>query len=356
MQLDAASRSDEALRVYDRACDLVEALFRANPTNARIAHEVPRTLGNRAIALSDAGRENEALAAYGRAREVLGTIGHANPTLLSITRDGAWIDRLTAGILVNARRHAEALPVLERARKARETLVNAGTFVIRDQAQLLDIHNQIAGIHVRAGRTSQALACREPALAVATRLADAHLDDLGVQAELARAYLEFADLLTTTGNSSEALSWQDIALASQRKMVEAKLARSRSILADGLRRHGITLQKCGRPAEAVSAFREAIANLAQLLSPTAGDLYDFACSQSLLSSVAIGTDSGLTAADGEAEADKAMKSLRGAVGAGWRQAAHMRADADLDPIRSRPDFAMLMLDLAMPANPFAPGD
>ena len=56
MQLDASGRSDEALAVYDRARDLVEGLFRANPTDARIAHEVPRTLGNMAIALDGAGR------------------------------------------------------------------------------------------------------------------------------------------------------------------------------------------------------------------------------------------------------------------------------------------------------------
>ena len=59
------------LAVYDRARDLVEWLFRANPTDARIAHEVPRTLGNMAIALETLGRPDEALAAHDRAREVL---------------------------------------------------------------------------------------------------------------------------------------------------------------------------------------------------------------------------------------------------------------------------------------------
>ena len=134
---------------------------------------------------------------------------------------------------------------------ARETLVKAGTSSIRDQTQLIRIHRKIAGIHARAGRTSQALASRAPALAVATRLVDAHLGDLGIQSELAGAYLNIADLLSTIGKPLEALLWHDKALAIQRKMVEAELSNSRSYLADGTRRRGITLQQCGRPAEAV---------------------------------------------------------------------------------------------------------
>ena len=86
------------------------------------------------------------------------------------------------------------------------------------------------------------------------------------------------------------------------------------------------------------------------------DIYDLACNQSLLSGVASDAGSGLTAADGQAEADKAMETLRRAVAAGWRDRTHMRVDTDLDPIRSRPDFQVLALDLAMPDKPFARPD
>jgi hypothetical protein len=34
-------------------------------------------------------------------------------------------------------------------------------------------------------------------------------------------------------------------------------------------------------------------------------------------------------------------------------AAHLDRDADLDPLRGRPDFRALRMDLAFPANPFA---
>jgi hypothetical protein len=34
----------------------------------------------------------------------------------------------------------------------------------------------------------------------------------------------------------------------------------------------------------------------------------------------------------------------------------MRTDTDLDPSRSRSDFQLLMMDMAMPADPFARRD
>jgi hypothetical protein len=51
-------------------------------------------------------------------------------------------------------------------------------------------------------------------------------------------------------------------------------------------------------------------------------------------------------------ADRAMAVLRRAVAAGWKNAAHMRHDSDLDPLRARGDFQVLLLDLEFPADPF----
>jgi hypothetical protein len=47
----------------------------------------------------------------------------------------------------------------------------------------------------------------------------------------------------------------------------------------------------------------------------------------------------------EAYADRAVELLRRAVQAGWRDAAHMRKDTDLDPLRGRDDFQKLFRQL-----------
>ncbi len=127
----------------------------------------------------------------------------------------------------------------------------------------------------------------------------------------------------------------------------------RSNLADTLRRVGVALQKCGRPAEAVSALRQSLAELRGLTAPSARDYYNAACVQSVLSGVAPEAGSGLTAAEGRAAADAAMAALHQAVAAGWRDPAWAQFDPALVPIRSRPDFQLLLMDLAFPAEPLS---
>ena len=60
----------------------------------------------------------------------------------------------------------------------------------------------------------------------------------------------------------------------------------------------------------------------------------------------------------EAEArtlsDRAMASLRRSAEQGKLEPSDLKADKDLDALRSRPDFQLLLMDLAFPADPFAP--
>jgi hypothetical protein len=66
---------------------------------------------------------------------------------------------------------------------------------------------------------------------------------------------------------------------------------------------------------------------------------------------ALGT-SDLSPADGQDEADRATAVLRPFVAEGYRS-PKVRTDPDFDPPRSRPDLRLLMMDLTMPADPFA---
>ena len=119
---------------------------------------------------------------------------------------------------------------------------------------------------------------------------------------------------------------------------------------------GQTRQRGGRPAEAAAEFRQAIAIMEGLcdLQPDGYNLYNLACFRSLLSGLAALPGSGLSAAEAVALGQQAVDTLRRAVDAGGGSLALMRRDPDLDPLRSRPDFQVLMMDLGFPDEPFAP--
>jgi hypothetical protein len=76
----------------------------------------------------------------------------------------------------------------------------------------------------------------------------------------------------------------------------------------------------------------------------------------MLAGLAAKPGSGVTATEGRAEADRAMEWLRQAIAAGYRKLAYLRTDTDLESLRSRPDFQLLLMDLGFPDDPFARGD
>ncbi len=91
----------------------------------------------------------------------------------------------------------------------------------------------------------------------------------------------------------------------------------------------------------VGRFAEAVAEAAELTKSdiwTASARYDFACIYSVASDKI----------DGKREeyAGRAVELLRQAVAKGYSNVAHMSKDTDLDPLRERADFRLLVADLA----------
>ncbi len=263
--------------------------------------------------------------------------------------------RASATDLIALGRDAEALPALERAREARDALIKANPSLVRNRDQLIGVLGSMAGIHLRAGRKGDALASLERAREVAEGLAADHPDDLDFQVRVAEVEIQLADLLGSTGRSSDASAWLDRARTIVLKVVAKALSErhSGSSQADLLRHVGGALWKCGRPAEAASALRESVGIFRSRAELKAADLYNVACSLSVLSGVAAEAGSGLTADEGRATADEAMTTLRRAVAAGWRDPYWLMADPELAPIRSRRDFRLLISDLSFPDDPFA---
>jgi hypothetical protein len=173
------------------------------------------------------------------------------------------------------------------------------------------------------------------------------LKNLDHRQGLARIDTDIGELHGASDSPRQALASFERALAVRRKLVEEspETPNFTSELASTPRRRGIVEQRFRRAGEAVADYRQSIALLEGLTMPAPGDLYLLACNHSLLAGAAGQSGSGLSTTDREAEAAKALATLRGAIAAGWSDAAHLRVDPDLAPLRPRPDFQKLLADL-----------
>ena len=104
----------------------------------------------------------------------------------------------------------------------------------------------------------------------------------------------------------------------------------------------------------IGEIREAIVILGRHQEGFAS-IYNISCMHAILAGIGDLPDSGISGDEREAEALAAVSTLRRAVEYGFRASASIRTDPDLDPLRSRPDFRLLMMDLTFPDRPFTGG-
>jgi tetratricopeptide (TPR) repeat protein len=216
----------------------------------------------------------------------------------------------------------------------------------------------LGSLQQSTGELAGVMASFEQALAIRQKLADANPNITEFQYQLARSHDLIGWVYRQNGKPIEALAAFERAIAMQQKLADAHpsviaFQRILGMCLDGV--GGIHLE-AGRPVEAAASLHRAVATLERItpmLEPR--DRYNLACVHAQLAAIAAMPGSGMTAADGGAEAERAMYWLRLTIATGYRNVALMRRDHDLDPLRSRPDFQLLMMDLEFPADPFARG-
>jgi hypothetical protein len=107
------------------------------------------------------------------------------------------------------------------------------------------------------------------------------------------------------------------------------------------------------PAGAAAAWKRACEVYAKIKLLNPESVFFRGCCHGALAGLGGQPGSGVSAAEGAEQAEKAMAVLRRAVSMGFRNRDAYRTESALDPLRKRIDFKLLMMDLAMPAAPFA---
>jgi serine/threonine-protein kinase len=354
---EATGEATGALQSFKQARELLEPLAQSGPDRDPYRAAVAKCLHGIARVQYNTGHAEEALASHQQARAIRQSLADANPDVTQFQTDLVVSDHDIGAIQRTSGQMALALASYERARAISQKLAEANPSATQFQSDLAQSYNDIGFLHQESGELGLALASLEQARTILQKLADANPAVTRFEGDLAQDHQVIGSILDQTGHPAEALASYQRARAILERLAQTyptltlfqnRLAMSHSYI-------GLVRRRAGRPAEAAAEFRRAVAIMERLsaLQPDGFNLYNLACFRALLSGIAAEPGSGLTSREVSSLGEQAVLALHKAVEAGFRNVGLMRRDTDLDALRGRPDFQMLLLDLAFPEKPFA---
>jgi tetratricopeptide (TPR) repeat protein len=367
---DLAKRA-EAEKEYRQALVIQERLVADFPTVPAYRQEVAGTHNNLGLLLADSGKPTEAETEYRRALAIQEELANTFPTVPAYRQDLALSHNNFGWMLYGLGRLAEAEEPYRKALAIREKLAADYPAMAECRKQLAFSHNGLGLVLAGLGKRLEAEEQHRKALAIREKLAADYPAVTEYQLRLGSSCYNYGSLVLDGGRAGESLGWFDKAIttlapihrAEPRDVTAKQALRSsywgRAKAYDAIAKHGEAVKDWDRvvelspPAErsgyrasrAISRLQagmvvEAVAEVAELTKSSkwnAGEWYDFACVYAVASG---------KLADEKAEhADAAMELLQKAVKAGFKDAAHMRTDADLASLREREDFKKLLADL-----------
>jgi tetratricopeptide (TPR) repeat protein len=241
------------------------------------------------------------------------------------------------------RQSAEALDSYRRAVQILQQLFRTDDSSALVRHNLALSHSGLAEVHLARGERAEAIDHFQQARGLFESGLDSDPQAPNVRVYLLTIYEQLGPALADTGRADEAVAVYQrfIRVIHQTIGRMAHSADPVRMLRDPYYRLTKLQRDLGRPADAVATALEYKAHC----DGRPSELYNVACDISLCIPRVGKGNTDLTP-DEQAErqkySDLAMETLRQAVAAGWKDAAHMNKDADLNPLRSREDFRKLL--------------
>jgi serine/threonine protein kinase/tetratricopeptide (TPR) repeat protein len=402
--LAGMGRLDEAIAMYQKAVAIKQKQANANPSVSQLQDDLAKQNNNIANALGRAGRIAEAVVSLHRAVAIWQRAADDNPAVTSLQNNLAFGLNGIANLLVQKGRPIEAMEALTKARPILRKLADTDPSGFRSARNLALNYTHTGELLLQVGEIREAIAWFDQALVIHEHIAESFPGVSELQAGLAESLTNVGWSLWKGGRPAEALAryqrertaWQrllkaeaanpyyrdrlancetNIAAACTKvgRLAEARACCDRAIairadlvkgqptnesyyhgMAESLVRSGCVQHATGNAEGAAADWRSATALYASHLPPGGEEAHFRACCLASLAGLVGAKGSGVSGVEGTAAAEEAMAILRRAVAGGYRDIGLFRVESGLDSLRSRDDFRLLMMDLAMPAEPFAP--
>ncbi len=360
---ESLGRKHDALRLFEETLSAYERTLPPDHSDTLRAKDGLARSYNKAGRIPDAIRLfEETLTAYKRALPA----DHSNT--LEVMENLANSYRKTGRVPDSIRLQKEALAGKRRA-------------LPLDDPGALASKNMLAAVYLEAGKFADALPLHEEALATCRRIHPPdHPDTLSRMNDLALSYSglgrhrEAVDLIRNTTERSEVVrgAAHPKTLFYMWTQVEILFAGGRSadavpVIDECVRRAAGVAAADPNLVPAVMAFRlrhfrqagdsagcrQTADTWEKLNRPDVGSLFGAACFRAVTAGTQAKTPGADAAKLAKDDADRAMRWLHQAVQAGFQDAARMKKDPDLDPLRQRGDFKDLLASIA-PREPAPP--
>jgi eukaryotic-like serine/threonine-protein kinase len=351
----APSRRSEAIRMCQRACEIEEQFLLDNPESVLHRFNLGRARYSLAHQHLLAEHWGEAADALDAARLDLERVAQQNPKVRDYRAKLAETYMKLSFVQGKAGSSSES--IISADREAARLAEDLHKEVPEDSYALELLHlctDTLGQSLARAGRVDESVDWLRKSVETARELVGRRRDDvmtlaslisshanLGVTLALGRRHEEavsaFRQAIEVVGTSSGGGSGRD-------HLAELKATNYLSLAE--------SLYELNRPAEVETALSE----YRKRSSAAGSGLYKVASSYSRrISREGEGQASPTSNLDAERLrcAENAMWWLRQAIRAGYNDVDQVLQNADLNPLRSRPDYQTLLRDLAFPANAFA---
>jgi serine/threonine-protein kinase len=379
--LAAMGKGPAAEAEYRRALALQERLATDFPTVPEYRQALAGSHNNLGLLVEPLGRRREAESEYRRALALCEQLAADFPTVPEYRQNLAKNHNNLGNLLADLGKWPAAEAEYRRALALRGQLAADFPTIPEYRRDLAKSHNSLGVLLSDLGKRSEAEAEYRRALALCEQLVADFPTVPAYTVELGGSYCNFGKLVRDRGEPAASLDWYAKACAALRPVLdkEPRLVTARFFLRNAHGGRARALDRLGRYAEAVPDWEQALAlnhekprdgwfrlqraaslaragqqaqataavdEVLQRGNTNSGTLYDAACVYALAAAQAAKDAPPNTSSLGaEQYARRAMTLLRQAVQKGYKDAAHMKKDSDLDPLRQRADFQKLLQDL-----------
>jgi eukaryotic-like serine/threonine-protein kinase len=303
----------------------------------------------------ETGQTAKALDSFRRALAIQQKLADDNPAVTRFRSDLAQSHNYIGVVQSETGQTPEALESNRRALAIRQKLADDNPAVTRFRHDLADSFLSIGSLRLNSGQLAEAVEEFAQEAAIREKLAGDNPSFSNYRKDLANCLNNTTVLFLRLGRPSDARARSERAVALLEALArdDPMTTRHREHLAEGYLRFGQVREAEGDAAGAAADWSRAIA-LFQAIPGLSGEFtFVHGCCRASLARLAGNAGAGISLSEGETEAAKAIALLRRAVATGYRDPSTYRNETALDPLRNREDFKLLMMDLAMPKEPFA---